>query len=107
MPVTREVAEQIGTVFTDMETQANWSAASSGPADEPDTRSAHDGRSNEEWYADQWMHEEDSGSFWLGGPNFPDRPTMILALNAIRALNVGHREQAAALLKLALAETEK
>lgn len=107
MPVTEEVADQIRQVYEGMVTRANWSAASSGPAAASDPQPSFDGRSDEKWFADQWMHEEDSGSFWLGGPNFPDRPAMILALNAIRALNTGHREQATELLKLALAETEK
>lgn len=61
----------------------------------------------QDWFFRQWWTEEEMGSYHLGVPTQADRPAMIYALWAVRALNgEGSRETAAALLRMALEEIE-
>lgn len=62
--------------------------------------------SEAERYARAWADEEASLSYFLGCPDYPDRPALVLIVEAVRSLCGTDRADAARLLRLALAELE-
>ncbi len=57
-------------------------------------------------YAEAWRREEDSDQYFLGCPDFEDRPALILIVEAARLLNGQDRAKAARLLTAATADIE-
>lgn len=55
-------------------------------------------------YAQRWLEEEDERTYWLGCPDYPLRPVMILTVEAARACAGADPELAQRLLELALDE---
>lgn len=58
-------------------------------------------------YAKQWRREEDSDDYYLGCPDFDDRPALILIVEAARLLNGQDRAKAVQLLTAATADIER
>lgn len=54
----------------------------------------------------EWWTEEEARTFDIGCPDFHDRPTLILIVEAARSLCGMQRHRAAELLRLAIAATE-
>lgn len=57
-------------------------------------------------YAADWLKEEERMDYFLGCPDYLDRPALIFIVEAARALNGVDHGLAARLLRLALAEIE-
>lgn len=58
-------------------------------------------------YASQWQAEEDSQTYYLGCPDYPDLPALVYIVEAARCLNGMQHETAARLLRWALTEIER
>lgn len=58
-------------------------------------------------YAHRWWADEEAQAFWVGCPNFSERPALIFTIEAARNICGGEHEVARQLLSMALAELEQ
>ncbi|WP_313450716.1 hypothetical protein [Brevibacterium casei] len=105
--VTAEVFEQIADTYRRMSRmkfrpaiQGDWFGYITIPAAELDIEQEIAD------YAEMWMQDEDSDHYFLGCPDFGDRPALTFIVEAARQLNGQSHAMTVALLKAAIADIE-
>jgi len=89
--LSRDIEQQITNVYRRMALEGRYrpAAPSDGMGNITVPLEELDLDAEAKQYAAQWWEQEESDTFFLGCANYPDRPVMVLALEAARLCCAG------------------